>query len=68
MQHALEEVMGRKESIASALSMGQQRMRMRSNFYQWLAVKRWASEGMGEKKRAGWEAWRKKLTGGGKKK
>ncbi|OAL06871.1 hypothetical protein IQ06DRAFT_209482, partial [Phaeosphaeriaceae sp. SRC1lsM3a] len=39
-QHALEEVMDRKASITSVLSMGQERIRMRSNFYQWLAVRR----------------------------
>ncbi|KAH7402094.1 hypothetical protein DE146DRAFT_631362 [Phaeosphaeria sp. MPI-PUGE-AT-0046c] len=66
VQHALEEAMVRKASMASVLSMGHERMRMRSSFYQWLAVRRW--EGMEGKKDRGWKLWRKRLTGGAKKK
>lgn len=61
-QHALEDLIDRKASIASVLSMGQQRMTMKVNFYQWLAVRRW--EGMDKDKESRWGRWRaKKLQG-----
>jgi hypothetical protein len=60
--------MQRKASIVSVLSMGQERMRMKVNFYQWLAIRRW--EGMEkkekhEKKRRedGWRMWARRLMG-----
>jgi hypothetical protein len=49
----------RKASIASVLTMGQERMNMKINFYQWLAIKRW--EGMEEKEKSGWKLWRKNI-------
>jgi hypothetical protein len=62
IQHALEDIMDRKASIASVLTMRQQQMRMKTNFYQGLAVKRW--EGMENKaKKYGWKMWGKRLMG-----
>ncbi|KAH3915876.1 hypothetical protein HBI56_040790 [Parastagonospora nodorum] len=62
VQHALEELMDRKASIASVLSMGQQRMTMKINFYQWLAVRRW--EGMEKDEKSRWGRWRAKKVQG----
>jgi hypothetical protein len=50
----------RRASIASVLTMGQEQMRMKINFYQWLAIRRW--EGMEEEKDGGWKLWRKRIT------
>ncbi|KAF1920211.1 hypothetical protein BDU57DRAFT_6471 [Ampelomyces quisqualis] len=69
IQCALEGMMNRKASVVSVLSMGQERMKMRIEFFQWLAVRRW--EGMeGEKKSrwkswttVGWKMWAKKVLG-----
>jgi hypothetical protein len=57
IQHALEDMRGRQASIVSVLTIGQERMRMKINFYQWLAVRRW--EGMEKEKGSGWKTWRK---------
>jgi hypothetical protein len=53
VQHVLEDIMDRKASIASVLTMGQERMTMKINFYQWLAVKRW--EGMEKDGESRWK-------------
>jgi hypothetical protein len=68
VQHALEDVMGRKASMVSVLSTGQERMRMKVNFYQWLAVRRWEGmekkEMLEKKKRGGgWRIWARRLMG-----
>jgi hypothetical protein len=59
IQHVLEDMKDRKASIASVLTMGQERMNMKINFYQWLAVKRW--EGMEEQEKSGWRLWGKTI-------
>jgi hypothetical protein len=59
IQHVLEDMRERKASIASVLTMGQERMNMKINFYQWLAIKRW--EGMEEKQKSGWKLWGKNI-------
>jgi hypothetical protein len=60
---AVEAVMARKESVASALTAGQERLRWRSEFFQWLAVRRW--EGMQERdeKRGLWKKVFRRWTG-----
>jgi hypothetical protein len=75
VQHTLEDITDRKASIASVLSMGQERMRMRINFYQWLAIRRWEGvekKEMQDKKkkkkkknkaRDGWRIWARRLMG-----
>jgi hypothetical protein len=59
IQHVLEDMRERKASIASVLTMGQERMNMKINFCQWLAIKRW--EGMEEKEKSGWKLWGKNI-------
>jgi hypothetical protein len=62
VHYALEDIMGRKASIARVFSMEQERMNMKINFYQWLAIRRW--EGMEKKeKKHGWRMWGSKLWG-----
>ncbi|KAH7069452.1 hypothetical protein FB567DRAFT_224400 [Paraphoma chrysanthemicola] len=54
---AVDALMARKASIGtSVLTMGRERAQWRSEFFQWLAVRRWESlEEMGEKERRwGW--------------
>jgi hypothetical protein len=58
VQHALNDFMGRKASIASVLSVEQERMHMKINFYQWLAVRRW--ESMEGRKESKWHGLRAK--------
>jgi hypothetical protein len=62
VHHALGDIVGRKASITSVLSMDQELMRMKINFYQWLAIRRW--EGMEKKeKKHSLRMWGKKLLG-----
>jgi hypothetical protein len=59
VQHAFNDIMDRKVCIASVLSMEQERMKMKTNFYQWLAVRRW--EGMEGRKDSKWHGLRAKI-------
>ena len=41
VQDTCEDVVRRKQSVVSVVTMREERLTMRINFFQWLAVRRW---------------------------